>query len=188
MFMGIFTCVLGVLGMFMAFYAIGSTGLFSRGKGPYGVISKPGRVIIFLIGMAVFVNGLEELMSRSGLLDKGWRVAVSLLAVLLLGLLLNSQPVRTYMGRGKEDHRMVGIDFPKGLPWAMVGVRIVFFVIVAAMVTFGVLPMADSTAEKGIIACVLVLFAVAVLYQVLESHYVKAGRAIEQSSGQNEEE
>ena len=51
------------------------------------------------------------------------------------------------MARRQVNHPMVGIDFPNGLPSTMLGVRIAFFVIVAAMVTFGAFPMEESTVK-----------------------------------------
>lgn len=77
---------------------------------------------------------------------------------------------------------MSGVDFPSGLPSAMVAVRIACFVVVAAMVIFGMFPMADSIAKTGTIACVLVLFAAGVIYGILENYYVKIGRGTVPSS------
>lgn len=187
MFTDVVMCLVGILFMFGAFYAIGFSRRFRRDKEPYGVISKTGRFIIFVGGMAIFINGVEELMGRYDVPARGWRALAPFVAVLLFGLLLNSRFVRTYMGRGQEKYPMVGVDFPGGLPSAMVGVRIAFCVIVVAMVTFGVFPMPDSVAQKGIIACVFALFAIGVLYTILEHSYVKTGRAIVQSTGSIEE-
>ena len=52
-FTQIFMCLLGIAFMFGAHYATGTRGAFSHG--PLHPISKGGRVIIFLAGMAVFV-------------------------------------------------------------------------------------------------------------------------------------
>jgi hypothetical protein len=73
----------------------------------------------------------------------------------------------------------VAVKFLRGFPAFMVTARIAFFVTVAAMIWFGVAPMATSTARKGIIACVFALIGVAVLNLGLEHHYVKIGRATE---------
>ena len=92
------------------------------------------------------------------------------------------------MGRRQVNYPMIGIDFPSGLPSAMIGVRIAFFVFVTAMVIFGTLPMADSIARAGTIVCVLVLFALGVLYGILENYYVKSGRGTMQSTNQGASE
>jgi hypothetical protein len=176
-FTHILMCIIGVGFIFGAFYATGIAGALTRG--PYHPISKAGRVIIFLAGMAVFVDGLEWLLERLGGIDVRWRVAAPFVAVAILALFLNSSLVRAYMGRVVQSRPTVAISFAKGLPSAMVGVRIAFFVIVAAMVMLGEGPVADSTARIGIIACVFGLFGVALVGAALEHYYIKTGRATE---------
>ncbi len=61
MFTSILMCILGVLFMVMAFFTTGIRGAFSRG--PYRPITKAGRVIIFLLGMAVLVSGIQRLLA-----------------------------------------------------------------------------------------------------------------------------
>jgi len=190
LFTHILMCIFGILFIFGAFYATGIAGALSRG--PYHPISKAGTVIIFLAGMAVFADGLEKLLGRFSRLDVGWRVAVPFIAVAILALFLNSKLVRTYMGRVARSRPTVAISFANGLPSAMVGVRIAFFVIVAVMVVLGIGPVADSTARVGIIACVFALFGIALLDGALEYYYIKIGRATErklsvQSTGREDE-
>ncbi len=92
-------------------------------------------------------NGILTICLLAVVLAAAKSSTVQFAAVLLLGLLLNSRIVRAYLARRQVNHPMVGIDFPNGLPSTMLGVRIAFFVIVAAMVTFGAFPMEESTAK-----------------------------------------
>src|SRR6266850_1024988 len=92
-------------------------------------------------------NGILTICLLAVVLAAAKSSTVPFASVLLLGLLLNSRIVRAYLARRQVNHPMVGIDFPNGLPSTMLGVRIAFFVIVAAMVTFGAFPMEDSTAK-----------------------------------------
>jgi len=177
MITNILMCVLGILFMTGGFYAIALTGgIRSSRNRPYRSISKAGRAIIFLAGMAVFVDGLAQILNRTTLFSKGWSVAVPIAGVVLLALFLNSQTVRAFMGRRRVNHPVVVIDFPNGLPPTMVGMRITFFVIVAAMVVFGELPMSGSIANAGVIFSAIALLALGGLYAALEYYYVKTGR------------
>ncbi|PYY05833.1 MAG: hypothetical protein DMG69_25270 [Acidobacteria bacterium] len=189
LFTEILGCILGVLFMFAGFYAAGIRGAF--GRGPSHPISKAGRVIIFLAGMAVFIDGLQRLLGRSGGLDVGWRVAVPSSAVLIL--FFNSKFVRAYMRRVVRSSPTVAINFANGLPSAMVGARIAFLVIVAVMVMLGVCPVAGSTARVGIGACAFALFGVGLLHSILENYYINTGRATvtklpTESTGHSEEQ
>jgi len=177
LFTKILECIIGVLFMCGAFFATAIRPGLAFSRGPSYRISKVGRIIIFLAGMAVFIDGLEQLLGRSGGLDFGWRGATSFAAVVLLVVFVNSKLVRGYAGRMPTSRPTVAINFANGLPSAMVAVRIAFFVIVAVMVVFGVGPVANSTAKAGIITCVLALFVVAFANGALEQHYVKTGRA-----------
>lgn len=162
--------------MVAAFYATGMRGAFNR-SGPSREISKAGRIIFFLAGMAGFMDGCGQLLGRLSDRSLGWRAAIPLTAVLILTLFLNSKPVRAFMGRAERSSPTLTIRFANGLPSAMVVVRVAFFVIVGAMLVLGVGPVADATARIGIIACVLMLFVAGLLYDVLESYYIKIGRA-----------
>ena len=61
----------------------------------------------------------------------------------------------------------------------MLAARLSFSVTAAIMVAFGVLPLAESTARIGIIACLFALIGVTVLNLGLERRYVNTGRAKE---------
>jgi hypothetical protein len=163
--------------MFGAHYATGIRGAFSHG--PLHPISKGGRVIIFLAGMAVFVEGFNCLVNRSGGPQVWWRNAVPFVAVAILAGVLNSKRVRTYSGKTTMSRPTVAIRFSGQLPSVLVGLRVAFFVIVALMLVFGVGPIAPSMARAGIVFCVLALFALGLLYGVFENHYVNTGRATE---------
>ena len=69
--------------------------------------------------------------------------------------------------------------FVKGLPLGMVGTRLAVLAIVAIIVTLGLAPITIETARPGIIACVLCLFALAMLDFYLETRALETGRANE---------
>jgi len=177
-FTHIFACILGVFFMAGAFFATGIRGALFR-RGPYHPISQAGRVIIFLAGAAVFIDSLEWLLGRYAALGVWWRLAVPFTAVGILVVMLNSKLVRAYMARTVTSKPTVAIKFSNGLPSALAAARIAFFVIVAAMLVFGIAPISGSTAKAGIIGCVLALFALAFVYVALEHHYINTGRASE---------
>lgn len=56
----VLTCVLGVFFMLMAFFTTGIRGAFSRG--PTLPITRAGRIILFLIGLVVFISGMKQLI------------------------------------------------------------------------------------------------------------------------------
>jgi len=63
----------------------------------------------------------------------------------------------------------------------VLAVRVLFFVFVAAMLVFGLVPMQDETSHMGVIGSVVALFLTAFLSVVLERHYINTGRAGETS-------
>jgi hypothetical protein len=169
-------CVVGVFFICGAFYATGIGGAFSRGR--YRPISGAGRVILLLSGITIFISGLDRLLMRSGLLHGWLRGAVALSSVVVVVVVLNLRRVRSSMATGTSQATF-SIEYPNGLPSELIAVRIAFFVIVAMMLVFGAVPMADSVAKTGIICCVLALFGIGFLYGALEHHYLKTGHAAE---------
>jgi hypothetical protein len=75
--------------------------------------------------------------------------------------------------------RTVVTKFLDGVPRPILALRYAFFVMVALMIVFGIVPMPEATAHAGIIACVLALFVIAVAHVALEHYYVSKGRATE---------
>jgi hypothetical protein len=75
--------------------------------------------------------------------------------------------------------RLTTVRFPKGMPVPILVARASFFVVAGIMLLLGVLPLNDSVARTGIIACVFALIVVAVLNLGLEHHCVKTGAATE---------
>jgi hypothetical protein len=63
------------------------------------------------------------------------------------------------------------------LPRPVLAVRIVFVLVVAVMLVFGLAPMREATARGGIIATVVALFVLGLLSVLLEGHYLNTGRA-----------
>ena len=62
-FASVFMCLLGILFLIAAFFARGLVAPFS-GAGPIRPISATGRVIIFVVGFAVLVSGIHQLLLR----------------------------------------------------------------------------------------------------------------------------
>lgn len=71
------------------------------------------------------------------------------------------------------------VRYPSGLPRPMLVARSAFFVTVATMFVFGLAPVPEMIARRGIIGCVFALIAVAILNLSLERKYVERGRAVE---------
>jgi hypothetical protein len=106
----------------------------------------------------------------------------SYIAVFLVIVFIGTKLDRHYERTGQAvriPRPNVVVKFSQGLPVPMLAARLAFFVTVAAMVVFGVAPVADSTARIGIIACVFALIAVAVLNIALERRYVNTSHAKE---------
>lgn len=74
---------------------------------------------------------------------------------------------------------MLVVRYPSGLPVLMFAARCAFFVTVAAMLAFGLAPIAESIARRGIVGCVFGLIVVAAVNLALERHYVRSGQAAE---------
>jgi len=170
-------CLLGVLFMFGAFFGSGIGPAFSHGL--FRPISRTGKVILFVAGTVVFIDGLELLLGRSGWPRSGWRLLLPFAALVVFALLLNSKLVRANAARvvGRSTRPMVAVEYANGLPAGLVGARIAFLVVAATMAVFGLAPLPDWTARVGIIACVLALFVLAFLYMLLEQHYISSGQA-----------
>src|SRR5205085_10031916 len=120
----------------------------------------------------------DRLLMRSGLLHGWLRGAVALSSLAIIVAVLNLRRVRSIVAT-RTSKATFSIEYPNGLPSALIAVRIAFFVIVAMMLVFGAVPMADSVAKTGIICCVLALFGIGFLYDALERHYVDSGHATE---------
>ena len=111
-----------------------------------------------------------------------WPRAIGILALFLTIVVVQGMFVQHYEQTGQAvpiPRRRLIVKFPRGLPLAMLATRLVFLITVAVMVVFGFAPMADSTAQTGIISCVFALIAAGVLNVAIERHYVGTGRALE---------
>jgi hypothetical protein len=174
-FTQILTFVIGIAFMFFAFFATGIRGAFSRG--PSHPISTTGRIIIFLAGAAVFVDGFNRIFSGSSASHVWWFRGLPFVVVAMMTVVLNAKRVRAYVARRVTSKPDIAVRFSGGFPSALVALRVAFFVVVSAMVVLAFAPLAFSTAKLGIIACVLALFALGLFYEVLEGHYINTGRA-----------
>ena len=54
--------VIGILFMLASFFATGIAGAFSGG--PYRPITKTGRIIIFVTGLAVFISAVQRILAH----------------------------------------------------------------------------------------------------------------------------
>lgn len=111
----------------------------------------------------------------------GWWARLVVIAAFLLVGVLRSRVIRNYESDGTAVPipRAKGVSFGGKLPAALRVLRVSFFVSIALMLLFGFAPMQKRTAEIGIIACVLTLFAGGFLHALIERHYVNTGRAID---------
>jgi hypothetical protein len=140
---------------------------------PHG---KPSALALLDIGMAVLVGLWVFLVPRH------WPRAVPIIAAFFMIVFISAKLHRHYERTGQAvpiPRPRVVVRFPQGLPVPMWAARLSFFVTAATMVVFGVVPIADSVARTGMIACVFALIAVAVLNLALERHYVNTGHAKE---------
>ena len=140
---------------------------------PYG---KPVPLILVEIGFPI-----AFIVSASKFGFRDWRSAAPTLAIVVFYLvtywLLNRHYER--LGRALPRNRLnVVVRFPEDFPKPLLGTRIAFFIVVGAMLVFGIGPFSFDTVKNGIIGCVFALVGVAVANVLLEWHYVKAGRAV----------
>lgn len=140
---------------------------------PYG---KPFPLVLFSIAMAILV------LSWVVFVPGHWTRAIGIIAAFLALAYIDTKLHSHYEQTGhavRIPRPRVVAKFPHGLPVPMLAARLVFLVIVAVMIVFGVAPVDDATARIGIVACVFALIAAAVLNLVLEAHYIKINVAEE---------
>lgn len=109
-----------------------------------------------------------------------WSRAPIVLGIFFVLALIRGKFLKHYekTGDAVRIHRpLILTKFPNGRPTPMLLARIAFFVAVAAMVAFGIAPIAESTAKAGIVGCVFVLIGVAAVNIALERHYATTNRA-----------
>jgi hypothetical protein len=140
---------------------------------PHG---KPFPLVLLDIAMAALV------VLWVFLIPGHWPRAIAIIAVFLVVAFISTELHRHYERTGQAvriPRSRVVVKFTQGFPVPMLAARRAFFVTVAAMVVFGVAPVAASTARIGIIACVFALIGVAALNLALERRYVNTGHAKE---------
>ena len=148
--------------------------------------------LLVLVYVALVILGLTWVYLAPG----PWLSAAIVMPIFLIILYINTQLHLRYERTSQAvriPRRNVVIRFRNGLPGPMLVVNVAFFVIVAIMLVFGVAPVTEPIARLGITACVLALFALALVKVVMEIRYVKTGRATEldlseQSSGQGSDQ
>jgi hypothetical protein len=139
---------------------------------PYGT---PLPLILLAIGMAIL------LLSWVFLVPGHWPRAIGIIAAVLVLAFIDGKLHKRYEQTGLAVRTprppKVVAKFLHGLPVPMLVARLAFFVMIAAMIVFGVAPV--RAARIGIIARVFTLIGVAVLNLALERHYVNTGVATE---------
>ncbi len=140
-------------------------------------------VPVILIQIAFPITGIAWVFAG---LSRGWRVELSFVTVMSLIFLGHAKLLRYYERNGRAvpiPIRRVVVKYPTGWPRPMFAARLAFFVVVGLMIYFGVAPIAEFNARRGITACVFALIIVAILNIGLERWYVRKGRAKEEEVG-----
>lgn len=149
-------------------------------------LGKPRPLLFVSIAM------LAVVLAWVFLVPGHWYRAIPVLAAFLCVAYVGERLHRRYEKTGQavqipRPPRKV-VRFPDGLPRAMMGARLAFFVAVAVMLVFGFAPMPELTARHGIIGCIFALIAVAIVNISLEQHCVKVRRAIEVETSRKPDE
>ena len=111
-----------------------------------------------------------------------WPRAIGILGGFVALAFIDTKLHKHYERTGQAiriTRQRLAVKFPQGLPIPMLMTRTSFFVVAGIMLLLGIVPLSDSVARTGIIACVFALIVVAVLNLGLERHYVRSGNATE---------
>ena len=128
-------------------------------------------------GLFVLTLGISELVF--GL--NGWRAIAPPIAIFVAYAITRSLLLTRYERSGDAipiNRVSVVVRFPNGFPKPMLAARLAFFIVAGLMLVFGIGPFPFSVVKNGIIGCVFGLIVVAIANLLLESHYVRAGRAV----------
>jgi len=145
---------------------------FPRGKPLLLTLTDTGfaGLFVLVLGISVLVFGLD-----------GWRASAPTFAIFVGYAIARSLLLARYERTGDAiplNRVSVVVKFPHGFPKPMLAARLSFFIVAGLMLVFGVSPFPFDVVKKGIIGCVFGLIVVAVANLLLESHYVRAGRAV----------
>lgn len=127
-------------------------------------------LFVLVLGISVLVFGLNA-----------WRAIAPTFAIFVGYAITRSLLLRRYEYSGDAipiNRVSAVVQFPDGFPKPMLAARLAFFIVAGLMLVFGVGPLPFDVVKNGIIGCVFGLIVVAIANLLLESHYVRAGRAI----------
>jgi|SRR5690349_7388675 hypothetical protein len=112
----------------------------------------------------------------------GWPYIFGILAVFLALAAIASKLTKSYerTGRAVRIPRVVAVGFTRGTPPPIRALRVAFFVLVAALLFFGLAPFPLTIAKRWSIGSIVGLFAVGGIHFFLERHYVTTDRAEKQ--------
>jgi hypothetical protein len=113
---------------------------------------------------------------------RSWAYALAIAAVFFTLGLVRSRLLKIYERSGEAVRlpRAISVVFRNGIPTPIRALRSTFFVVVAALLLFGLAPVSMPVAKAGMISSIVSLFVVGILHFLLERHYVNTGRADEQ--------
>jgi hypothetical protein len=110
-----------------------------------------------------------------------WKYVLSLLAVFVVLAAIRSRLLRTYERTGDAVRipYPTAVIYPNEKPAIIRILRHGFFVVVAVLLAFGLLPIPMSIAKRGMIGSVIMLFVLGALHFFFEQHYINTGQAEE---------
>jgi hypothetical protein len=145
---------------------------FPRGKPLLLTLTDTAFAALFVLAF-----GIPQLLF--GL--NGWRAIAPTFAIFVGYAITRSLLLTRYERSGDAipiNCVSVAVKFPNGFPKPMLAARLAFFIVAGLMLVFGVGPFPFDVVKKGIIGCVFGLIVVAITNLLLESHYGRAGQAV----------
>jgi hypothetical protein len=130
---------------------------------------------LVLVNIAMGIVGILWVIFALG----SWIRALGIVGLFLVLAFVSSKLHQTYERTGHAvpiPREMAVTKFGNGMPTPLLALRIAFFVAVAGLVGFGMAPLTEASAKKGMIASVLGLVVIGILNVALERYYVHTGR------------
>jgi hypothetical protein len=134
--------------------------------------------LLILVEIAAGIVGIFWVAFAS----RGWGYALAIATVFFSLGFVRSRLLTTYERTGDAVRlpRATAVVFINGTLAPIRALRRAFFVLVAALLFFGLAPMRAPVAKAGMISSIVSLFVVGILHFLLERHYVNTCRADEQ--------